>query len=95
MFKYNEASFKQKLRRYLTLLQVPDAQQFGLRCFRAGKATSLASAGHAFSKIMAAGEWRSRAALLYVDDDVVDAGQALTMAIDGSGESEPDDACGN
>jgi hypothetical protein len=63
---------------------VPAASSFSLKAFRAGKATALAAKGHAYSKILAAGQWASGAALRYIDDDVVDINQALFVTIDNS-----------
>ena len=76
--------FQATLRRYLALLDVPSANQFTLKSFRAGRATALAAAGKSVGSILAAGEWRSRAFLRYVDEEVVDTAQRLHKTLEDS-----------
>lgn len=78
------STFLAKTRRYLGLLGVANARTFTLKAYRAGKATSMASAGATVGQILMAGEWRSHAFLRYVDTDVVDAAQLLSAVVEGS-----------
>ena len=60
-----------KLRRYLTMLGAPAANEATLKVFRASKATNLCLQGKPVAAVLAAGEWRSAAVLNYVDDDLM------------------------
>ena len=57
---------------------------FTFKAFRAGKATALAAAGKSIGTILRVGERRSSAFLAYVDEDVVDVVQLLSLAVDNS-----------
>ena len=68
------------------MLGVCWAQRFTLKGFRAGKASALAAAGKSIGVILAAGEWRSKAFLRYIDEEILDAGQLLQIVADASDE---------
>ena len=55
---------------------------FTLKAFRAGKATALANSGAPLGQILAAGEWKSRAVLNYVDEDVFDGAQLVARELE-------------
>ena len=52
------------------------------KAFRAGHAIHLAIKGASISKIMEAGEWRSKAFLHYVDEDSTDPAEFLKTTLD-------------
>ena len=56
----------------LLLLGHPRAEKLVLRSFRAGKATSMAKAGIPLPHIMSAGQWRSIAALRYLQEQEIE-----------------------
>ena len=72
------------VRRLLVLLGEVEPNRFTLKAFRAGKATALAAAGHSVGHILLAGEWRSRAFLRYIDEEVIDAAQLLVQTLETS-----------
>ena len=81
LWNYTPDSALKALRRMLTLCNVPLADQFTLKAFRAGKATALAASGKSLGTILQAGEWRSSAFLSYVDTDAVDSAQLLEQTL--------------
>jgi len=84
LFAYTAYEFQALLRKFLGMLRVEGAQQFTLKTFRAGKATSLAMAGAPLGQLLAAGEWRSRAILNYVDEDAFDGAAVVAAEIEAS-----------
>ena len=72
------------MRRFLAQLGVEHFEAFTLKAFRAGKATALANSGAPLGQILLAGEWKSKAVLNYVDEDVFDAAQLLRREFDQS-----------
>lgn len=72
------------LKKFLDLLAVDGSQSFTLKAFRAGKATALAEAGAPLGQLLAAGEWRSKAILNYVDEDVFDGAQLIATEMEHS-----------
>ena len=88
LWSFDSGAALKKLRRLLTLSQVPSAPEFTFKAFRAGKATALAAAGKSVGTILQAGEWRSAAFLNYVDTDVVDQAQLLDQAMVQSEDEE-------
>ena len=88
LWTFTAASLLRMLRRSLAILQTEGAAQFTLKSFRAGHATELATSGAAWSQILAAGEWKSLAALRYIDADAVDSAAATWEALNGSSEEE-------
>ena len=82
LFSYTATQFLSVLRKLLTQLSVQHSSSFTLKAFRAGKATALAISGAPLGQILAAGEWRSRAVLNYVDEDVFDGAQLVAREIE-------------
>ena len=82
LFSYTATQFLSILRKLLTQLSVQHAMSFTLKAFRAGKATALANSGAPLGQILAAGEWKSRAVLNYVDEDVFDGAQLVAREIE-------------
>jgi hypothetical protein len=76
-----------QLRRVLSLLGIPEANRYGLKAFRAGRATQMAADGYNLAGIMSAGEWASKAALTYINDDAVDK-EIFTMAAANESDSD-------
>ena len=91
LFSITRSQAQRKLRRYLTLLDVPGASTATLKTFRASRATNLALEGRPLHKIMQAGEWRSQAMLAYASEDALDRGQVLAAQLEAS-DSEPEAA---
>ena len=60
------------------------AETFTLKAFRAGKANALVLAGAPLGQLLAAGEWRSRAVLKYVDEDVFDGARLIAAEMEHS-----------
>ena len=52
------------------------------KAFRAGHATALAFQGASTRHILAAGEWRSRTFLKYIDEDTIDPAEFLNATLD-------------
>ena len=84
LFDYTAHSFLLCLRNLLAQLCVPHASLFALKAFRAGKATAMVAAGAPLGAVLAAGEWKSKAILNYVNEDVFDASQFVLQDIDNS-----------
>ena len=84
LFDFSAHSFLVHLQSLLAQLGVSHASLFTLKAFRAGKATSLVASGVSLGAVLAAGEWRSKAILNYVDEDVFDSGQFVLQDIDNS-----------
>ena len=82
LFDFSSAVFLKQVRRLLTLLGHPSAQQCTLKGFRAGRATSLAAAGSPLGEILAAGEWRSSAFLRYCQTDELSVPGLLAVNLD-------------
>jgi len=81
LFDFTGPEFQAKLRRYLKLLQIPEADEYTLKAFRAGKATEMAGKGFTLRQILDAGEWRSRSLLNYVQEDRADEAEVLRQSI--------------
>ena len=84
LWTWTQTQLLTEIRRLLTLLGVPRAMECTLKDFRAGKATALAAAGSTLAEIMRAGEWRSSAALRYINEEAVDTAEFLRQALDES-----------
>ena len=84
VFGLSAYEFHFSLKKLLADLHVLDAGSFTLKAFRAGKATALALSGAPLGQILAAGEWRSRAVLKYVDEDVFDSAQLIAAEMEHS-----------
>ena len=82
LFSYTATQFLNILKKLLIQLSVQHAEAFTLKAFRAGKATALANSGAPLGQILAAGEWKSRAVLNYVDEDVFDGAQLVAREIE-------------
>ena len=63
-------------------LNVEHATAFTLKAFRAGKATALASSGAPLGQILEARDWRGRAVLNYVNEDVFDGAQLVARELE-------------
>ena len=82
LFAYTATQFLNILRKLLIQLSVEHATAFTLKAFRAGKATALANSGAPLGQILAAGEWRGRAVLNYVNEDVFDGAQLVARELE-------------
>ena len=72
------------IRRILRALDVDRPDEFTLKMFRAGHATSLAEEGKSIGDILRAGEWKSTASMAYIDEDAIDASQLLGQVLSDS-----------
>jgi hypothetical protein len=84
LFKFSAKQFLDILRSLLGEVGAQFPLLHTLKTFRAGKATALAEAGAPLGQILAAGEWKSKAFLNYVDEDVFDSVQFLSQAMENS-----------
>ena len=84
LFDFSANTFLGILKGLLEEVGVQYPQLYTLKTFRAGEATALAASGASLGQVLAAGEWRSRAVLDYVDEDVFDSGQLLNQSLDHS-----------
>ena len=91
LWKFSAGDMQREMRRVLRLLRVDGAEQFTLKAFRAGHATAMATAGESLAAVMAAGEWRSLAALRYVDPDAVDQSYVLRNTVLASDDEAVED----
>jgi len=82
LFSFSAGELLGEFRRLLVLLQILGAHQFGLKAFRAGRATSMALAGVSLPEVMSAGEWASASCLAYASHDSFDHGIMLQQAIE-------------
>ena len=76
------------LRRFLILLHVDGGAAATLKCFRAGKACSLAARGEDIKLILELGEWKSRAVMKYLNAEAVDDMAILNASIDASDDDD-------
>ena len=90
LWNFTSYALLRMLRRCLAVLGTEHAKAFTLKGFRAGHATELAVNGASWSQILMQGEWKSLAALRYIDADAVDASAASWEAVAGSSEEEAD-----
>ena len=90
LWQFTTAEFLRHLRRALGLLGIVHSGQYTLKAFRAGHAAEIASSGASWADVLAAGEWRSLAALAYVDADAVDAAAAAWESVQNSSSGEED-----
>ena len=66
----------------LSALEIPLADAFSFKGFRAGRATAMAAAGDSLASILQAGEWRSAAFLHYVSETEIDKQRILQYALE-------------
>ena len=84
VFGFSAYEFHSLLKKFLVMLDISSAGAFTLKAFRAGKANALVLAGVPLGQLLAAGEWKSRAVLKYVDEDVFDGAQLIAAELDNS-----------
>lgn len=72
---------RQHLRQTLQKLSVPNAMLYGTHDFRRGHAKDLQLSGASLAIILAAGEWRSRAIVSYIDMARLERDVALEAAM--------------
>ena len=77
-----------KMRRFLALLQIPDAELFTWKAFRSGRATEMAAQGYTLGQVLLAGDWQSVAMLRYIKESEADAAECIRQASENSGEEE-------
>ena len=77
-----EQTFRDRLRRFLVLLQVENGHAFTLKGFRSGKASAMVAAGYSLKQAMDAGEWRSGSISSYINEEVIDATRLLALMED-------------
>ena len=82
------SQYLHQLRRLLNLLMHPQAMSFTLKCFRAGKASVLASSGATWQEIQSAGEWRGLSSLSYINRQAIDDYASFTMSVEASSDEE-------
>ena len=88
LFPFTASQVQRSLRQTLGLLSVEHSGEFTLKAFRAGRATAMAAEGANMTAIMQAGEWRSWAALRYIDADQVDQAHVMRRVVVDSEEED-------
>ena len=73
----SSTEFLTAVRRVLGAVGMENPEQYTLKMFRAGHASTLAEEGKSVGHILQAGEWKSAAFLSYIDEDAVDAAQIV------------------
>jgi len=76
------------LKRVLGVLGVPIVEAVSFKAFRAGKATSMACSGHTLAHKLNAGEWRSSAYIIYVDEALAVEQVVLRHAVENCSDEE-------
>ena len=64
--------FAKRTKAALVALKVPEAENFTLKAFRAGKAIQMAREGDNLALILTAGEWKSSSFARYADAEKID-----------------------
>ena len=82
LFSFSAVGLLSEFRRMMTLLMQPGARSYGLKAFRAGRATEMALQGCSLPQVLRAGEWSSMAMCNYADEDAFDFGVMLRNAVD-------------
>ena len=90
LWKFDGYSTLAYLRSLLKLLKVENYDAFTWKGFRAGKATAMTAAGDGVGEVLAAGEWRSRAFLAYIDEDTIDKTRLVHEAALASDDDDDD-----
>ena len=68
-------------REFLCVGQVPNAELYGTHDFRRGHAKDLQDSGAPYAVILAAGEWKGRAVVSYLDLGEIERDVALEAAM--------------
>ena len=84
VFDFTAPAALARLKRYLVLAGVENAEAYTLKSFRAGRATEMAGEGCTLPALLEAGEWHSRAVFNYLDLDVVDHAQMFKSVVENS-----------
>jgi hypothetical protein len=70
------------------MLGVGTASKYGLKAFRAGRATELAASGAGLEAVLAAGEWKSKAFMRYVDETTMNSETILQEVLTHSDDED-------
>ena len=80
-----------KLRRYMTLLQIKEATMRSLKVFRSGRADCLARRGTPLPEVLSAGEWKSKAMMNYAAEDSFAYGAMMALTLKEDKVDDDDD----
>ena len=83
------SQYLHQLRRCLTLLSHPQAREFTLKAFRAGKASAMTAEGATWQAIQSAGEWRGLSSLNYINKQAIDDYASFMTVVEASSDEEP------
>ena len=72
---------RQRLRRILELLSVPESSEYGLHDFRRGHAEDMRKCGCTLAQIMRAGQWKSAAFMTYLNEMEIDKAVASGLSV--------------
>ena len=89
IFPFSYSSLQNVLRAHLSALGEPNAQEYSTKAFRRGTAREMVASQSSLAEVLAAGQWRSAAFLLYIDKMDVEE-DAVFAALDSL--SDDDDA---
>ena len=84
LWKISSSQLLRRLKGLLLQQAAPKADLMGLKAFRAGMATEMVKKGAPLRFVAGLGEWRTRAMLTYIDEDVVDKVAFIEASCDGS-----------
>ena len=83
--------FAKRTKAALVALKVPEAENFTLKAFRAGKTTQMAREGDNLALILTAGEWKSASFARYADAEKIDEERTLWCALEASDREDEHD----
>ena len=90
LFMVKPAKYLAVLKAILLAACMPNVSLLGLQSFRAGHATYVATTGCKLIDIMKLGEWNSKAALAYVNEDSVDIATFTRSTLEASSDEDSD-----
>jgi hypothetical protein len=84
---FSYQSFLNVMRAHLRVLDVEHAERYGTKAFRRGTAREMVASGSSLAEVLAAGQWRSAAFLLYIEKADVEE-EAVFAALDALSDEE-------
>jgi hypothetical protein len=90
IFNFSYQSFHNVLRAHLTALGVENAQKYTSKAFRRGTAQEMVASGSSLAEVLAAGQWRSSAFMLYLDKAEIEE-EAIFAALDALSDDDDED----
>ena len=94
IFTFSATVFDSRLKHYLSVLGIPDADKFTSQGFRRGMAQAVVRHGGRLAEILQAGDWCSSAFHSYMDRNEIDQLAILELFDDEESERGFSDPCG-